>query len=122
MVHPDKQALAIYDLMFSTSGDRPYSGSTVDELTRKITEWQKGNPALTILRESDSAVHLAFLKHSCEWLRANGDLRGNFQLCQTLSDGISLSLRALTQPLPSDLLLSLVNQYRQDGFTARLYF
>lgn len=122
MVEPETQALAIYDLMCSTSGDRPFSGNSVDELNRKISTWQAANPALTILLESEPAVHLAFLKQSYEWLRANGDVRGNFRLCQTLTDAICFSLGAYSQPLPSDILLHLISQYRQDYSMARFYF
>lgn len=122
MVEPTTQALAIYDLMCSTSDDHPFSGNSVDELNRKISTWQIGNPALTILRESEPAVHLAFLKQSYEWLKANGNIRGNFRLCHTLTDGIVFSLQAYSQPLPSDILLHLIGQYRQDHSMARLYF
>ena len=122
MVEPDTQALAIYDLMRSTSGDRPFSGNSLDELNRKISTWQAANPALIILRESEPAVHLAFLKQSYEWLKANGEARGNFRLCQTLADAIGFALRACVRPLPSDILLRLISQYRQDYSTARVYF
>ena len=62
MIEPDTQALAIYDLMCSTSGDRPLSGNSVEELSWKIRDWQITNPALLILRESEPAVHVAFLE------------------------------------------------------------
>jgi hypothetical protein len=122
MVEPTAQALAIYDLMCSTSDDRPFSGNSVDELNRKISTWQIGNSALTILRESEPAVHLAFLKQSYEWLKANGDVRGNFRLCHTLTDGIVFCLQVYSQPLPSDILSHLIGQYRQDYSMARFYF
>lgn len=122
MRDPHKEALAIYDLMCSTSDDRPFSGNSLPELNQKISTWQMANPALTILRESEPAVHLAFLEQSFEWLKANGDIRGNFRLCHTLSDGILLCLGACEQPLPCELLLHLVSQYRQDYSMARFYF
>jgi hypothetical protein len=122
MVEPSAQALAIYDLMCSTSDDRPFSANSVDELNRKITTWQLANPALTILRESEQAVHLAFLRQSYEWLKDNGDIRGNFRLRHTLTDGIAFSLQVYLQPLPSDLLLHIIGQYRQDHSMARFYF
>lgn len=122
MTDPDAQALAIYDLMCSTSGNRPFSGNTIEELTRNIQAWQASNPALNILQESEPTVHLAFLKQSFEWLKVNADVRGNFRLCQTLSDAINFSLRAYPQPLPSDVILLLVSQYRQVYSMARLYF
>ena len=122
MVDPDRQALAIYDLMCATSGDRPFSGNSVEELNRKIQMWQEASPALTILRESEPPVHLAFLKRGFEWLKANGDVRGNFRLCHTLVDGIVHSLRAYVEPLPSDVLLHLISQYRRDYSMARFYF
>jgi Domain of unknown function (DUF4132) len=122
MLEPDTQALAIYDLMCSTSGDRPFSGNSLEELNRKISEWQLANPALIVLRESKPPVHLAFLKHSFEWLKANGDVRGNFRLCSTLTDAIDFCLRVCPEPLPPDTLLTLLTQYRQDYSMARLYF
>ncbi len=122
MIEPDTQALAIYDLMCSTSGDRPYSGNSVEELTRKISEWQIANPALTILREAEPAVQLAFLKRSYEWLKMNGDMRGDFRLCSTITDAIGLALQAQSQHLPSDLLLQLISQYARDYSMSRIYF
>jgi hypothetical protein len=122
MIDPDTQALAIYDLMCETSGDRPFSGNSVEELYRNIATWQAANPALTVLRGSEPAVLLAFLRQSYEWLKANGDVRGNFRLCQTLTDGIDHSLSACKQPLPADLVLHIVSQYRRDHSMARFYF
>jgi len=119
---PHTQALAVYDLMCSSSRDRPFSGDSLGELNQKINTWQRANPALTLLRESEPAVHLAFLEQSFEWLKANGDLRGNFRLCHTLSDGIISCLGAYAPPLPSELLLHLLSQYRQDYSMARFYF
>lgn len=122
MIEPDTQALAIYDLMCSTSGDRPYSGNSVEELTRTIREWQIANPALTILREAEPAVQLAFLKRCYEWLKMNGDMRGNFRLCSTITDAIGLSLQAQSQHLPADLILQLITQYARDYSMSRMYF
>lgn len=122
MSDADTQAVAIYELMCSTCGDRPFSGNSLEELNRQIRTWQAANPALTILRESQPAVHLAFLKRSFEWLKANGSVTGNFRLCHTLSDAIDFALRAYAKPLPPELLVHLLSQYRQDYSMARLYF
>ncbi len=122
MIEPDTQALAIYDLMCLTSGDRPFSGNSVEELSRKIRDWQITNPALLILRESEPAVHVAFLERSYEWLKTNGQVRGSFRLCATLTDAIALSLQAYPQPLPGDLVLHLITQYRKDSSMAKCYF
>ena len=122
MVDATAQALAIYELMCLTSDSRPFSGNSIDELNRAISTWQEVNPALTILRESEPAVHLAFLRQSYDWLKANGDVRGNFRLCHTLTDGVVLCLRAYSQPFPPDLLLDLVSKYRHDYSMARFYF
>ncbi len=121
MADPDTQALAIYDLICATCADRPRSGNSVLELNRKINEWRIANPALTILRESEPAVHLAFLKRCCEWLKANGGVAGNYSLCSTLTDAICTSLRAHTQPLPSDLLLHLISQ-RAGGYSISSFY
>ena len=121
MVDPDTQALAIFDLMCSTGGDRPFAGNSVQELTRTVNAWQSANPALTILRESEPAVHLAFLERSYDRLKANGDIRGDFRLCATLNDAIGISLRAYPEPLPSDLLLDLITQYGRDHSMAKFY-
>ena len=122
MIEPDTQALAIYDLMCSTSGARPFSGNSAEELTRKIRDWQITNPALLILRESEPSVHVAFLERSYEWLKTNGQVTGSFRLCATLTDAIALSLQAYPQTLPGDLVLHLITQYRQDSSMAKCYF
>src|SRR5712672_469626 len=80
------------------------------------------NPALTILREAEPVVQLAFLKRSYEWLKMNGDARGDFRLCSTITDAICLSLQAQSQHLPSDLLLQIISQYARDYSMSRFYF
>ena len=55
---------------------------------------------------------------------AEDPIQGNLcnpGLCHTLSDAIDFLLRVYVKPLPSDLLLHLVSQYREDYSVARLF-
>ena len=123
MTDADTKALAIYELMLSTCADRPSSANSIEDLHRRTRAWQDGNPALIILRESEPAVLLAFLKRSFEWLRANREIKiQNLQICHTLSDAIAFILRSYPHRTPPEVILQIIAAYRQDYSIARSYF
>lgn len=123
MTPAEQQAQAIYEQICQTSADRPFSGKSVEEMMRAIASWQADNPALAALRQAPPEVHLAFVAHSLEWLRAEArpELR-NFRVCQSLSDAIQLAIQRAPKPFAADLMLALLSQYRQDFSMARMYF
>ncbi len=117
----EKQAFAIYDLILTTSHDRPYSGHTVEQMLRDIAGWKARTPALKAIEQASPEVHLAFLNHSLEWLKTQTKDRGNFRILSTLSDALSFTLNALPKPLPAETVLNLLQELRQDDWT-RYYF
>jgi hypothetical protein len=118
----EKQALAIYELICATSADRPYSGNSVGEMLRNIGDWRANSEALDALSRCGAGVHLAFLKHSFEWLRAESKEYSNFGVCQTLMDATVIALQLVPKPLPADIVLGLLRENRQNYGAARLYF
>lgn len=121
MVNAREQARTIYEKICSTSGDRPYSGYSVDQMLRDINTWREGNLALAELKRASPEVQTAFLGHSVEWLKAESRDHSNFRVTATLLDAILHSLEAAPKPLPTDLVLKLLTELRENPIT-RYYF
>ena len=121
MTEAEKQALAIYEMICATSGDRPLWGNSVEPLMHAMFDWKAKNPALTILCSSSPEVHLAFLRHSFEWLRAEAR-DGDVRVRQTLPEAVLIALELAPKPLPPDLIVKLLSEFRQDYSMARFYF
>ena len=85
-------------------------------------DWKAKNPALTLLRNSSPEVHLAFLRQSFEWLRAEARADGDVRVRQTLPEAVLIALELAPKPLPPDLILKLLSEFRQDFSMARFYF
>jgi hypothetical protein len=122
MPDADHQALAIYQSIRATSGDRPAAGfASVAELLRVISQWQAQNEALKAMHRALPEVHLAFLARSPEWLRRETRIPGNFRILHTLEDAIRICLQAAPKPLPSAVIEHLLNDLRRNPST-RFFF
>jgi hypothetical protein len=119
MIDPETQARSIYDLMLSAVGDEALAATSAERKARFVARQETLSAALTILRESDAAVHLAFLRHSFGWLKSTG---ANHRLHLTLSEAAGIAVRGCAQPIPADVLLAVVTEYRQDFSLARYSF
>lgn len=117
----EKQAFAIFDLILSTSEDRPFSGQTLEQMQQDIADWKATNPALKAIEQASSEVHLAFLTHSFEWLKDQTKNRPHFRVTSTLFDVTLHVLNVLPRPLPADTVTSLLCALRNDDWT-RGYF
>jgi hypothetical protein len=123
MMEAERQALAIYALICETSGNRPTTLTRLNEMNQQIAEWRGANPALTILRAAQPAVHLAFLAHSFEWLQVKGKVTGGgWPILQTMNDAITFSLEAWKDSLPSELVFQVIAEMRQDHSLASMFF
>ena len=78
MREAEKQALAIYEMMCATSGQRPTFFQSVEQLRRETAAWKENDPALVELRRAEPPVLLAFLGQSFDWLRAEAHLARGF--------------------------------------------
>lgn len=67
-------------------------------------------------------MQLAFLSQCLGWLQAEAKEFSRFQVCQAVTDAIQLVLTTLPKPLPTELVLRLLSEYRQDFSMTRLYF
>ena len=114
MVDPKKQALAIYEEICATSADRPFAFRSVEQMNREIAAWQENNSALANLRQASSAVQTAFLNQSVEWMKAELREQANFRVASTLFDAIVYALNAATKPLPTELVLKLLTELREN--------
>ena len=113
MIEAEKRAFAIYEMIVSTSEDRPFVFSSVEQLLSETAAWKANNPALSDLSRADPQVLLAFLSKSFEWLRAEARTARNIRIIQTLSDAIQQALTAAPQPLPAELVCRLLEDYRR---------
>lgn len=121
MTEVEKQALALYEEICASSKDRPFSASSLAEMMRKLAEWRQGNRAFDALRRSGLEVQLAFLNQCFGWLQAEARDHSRFLACQSITDAIQLVLKTVPKPLPAELVMRLLSEYRMD-FSTRLYF
>jgi hypothetical protein len=123
MTEPEKQALAIYELIVSTSAQRPMAFQTMDQLQRETAAWKANNPAFIELDRAEPEVLLAFLRQSFEWLRAEAHLAKNYTVCNTLAEGIQVAFSRAPKPLPGELVLHLFDEYYGEmGAMAHMFF
>lgn len=118
----DKQAWSIFEQICATSEDRPFAGRDAATLMAQVADWKARNPGLIALQKAAPDVRLAFLEHSLEWLRAESKGHFNFRRCDTVADATRLALRSAPSPLPHDLILHLLSDFRQEFGMARFYF
>jgi hypothetical protein len=117
----DKQAQTIYEQICTTSDDRPFAFQSVLDMVRGVADWKTSNPALRALEKASPDVHLAFLNHSCEWLKAEAKEQRNFRVKSTLVDAINLSLTFAPKPFPPEMVARMLSDLREDAWT-RGYF
>jgi hypothetical protein len=113
MTDPERQALSIFDMIRTSSGDRPFGGRDFTALMRSINQWKENNPALTALTNAAPAVHLAFLARSCEWIQEISKLERAFQAQSTLLDATNIALHSSPKPLPTEIVEDLLATLRR---------
>jgi hypothetical protein len=123
MTEAEKQALAIYEMIAATSGQRPMFFQSVQQLVRETAAWKAKNPAFSELDRAEPQVLLAFLRQSFDWLRAEAHLAKNYTASMTLSEGVQIALSRAPKPLPGELVLHLLGEHcREMGSMAHIYF
>src|SRR6516162_4821435 len=113
MTSPEAQALAIYDQIRCTSGDRPFAFRSAEQMRQEILAWQMNNPALTALREASPEVLTAFLDQSVEWTKAESRDHSNFRVASTLGEAIVYCFKEAQKPLPGEVTVKLLSQLRE---------
>ena len=121
MTSPEAQALAIYDQIRCTSGDRPFAFRSAEQMRQEILAWQMNNPALTALRKASPEVLTAFLDQSVEWTKAESRDHSNFRVASTLGEAIVYCLKEAQKPLPGEVTVKLLSQLRESAVT-RFYY
>ena len=121
MTSPEKEALAIYDSIRSTSGDRPFAFHSVEQMRKETLAWQMSNPALTSLRKASPDVLVAFLDQSIDWVKAESREHSNFRIAATLVEAVLYCLKEAPKPVPAEVVLKLLSQLRESAVT-RFYY
>jgi hypothetical protein len=114
MPDPKKQALAIYEEICATSADRPFAFRTVEQMNREIAAWRENNSALASMKQASSDVKNAFLSESVAWMKAELREQATFRVASTLFDAIVYALNAAEKPLPTELVLKLLAELREN--------
>ena len=112
-----KKAATIYEAICTTSADRPFAFQSAAQMHREIAAWQANNPGLTSLRQASSDVQTAFLSQSVEWLKGESRDYSNFRVTSTLIDAILHALAAAPKPLPTELVLKVLTELRENTVT-----
>src|SRR5258708_35603853 len=123
MTEAEKQALAIYEMIATTSKQRPIYFSTIEQMHRVTAAWKENNPAFAELGRAEPQVLQAFLAQSFDWLRAEAHLAKDYTTCNTLAEGIQVALSKMPKPLPGELVLHLFGEYYGEmGSMAHIFF
>src|SRR5579864_1067243 len=112
-----KQAATIYEAICTTSADRPFAFQSAAQMHQEIAAWQANNSGLTSLRQAQPDVQIAFLSQSVEWLKAESRDYSNFRVTSTLIDAILHALAAAPKPLPTELVLKVLTELRENTVT-----
>ena len=106
----DLQAYSIYELISSTSSDRPFAFRSIEQSKNETAEWQAANPGLQAMRKASPEVLLAFLRNFKEW-RGTSDRGDDFKLGATIGDALRIAIETAPKPLPGELVLQLLRSY-----------
>ncbi len=82
MTEAEKQALSIYEMLVSTSSDRPMRFQTMEQMQRETAAWKAANPAFLRLDRAEPEILRAFLAQCFDWLRAEAHLAKNYTACR----------------------------------------
>ena len=121
MTSPEKEALAIYDTIRASSGDRPFAFHSVEEMRQETLAWQMSNPALIRLRKASPEVLIAFLDQSIDWVKAESRDHANFRITSTVVEATLYCLKEAPKPLPPGVVLKLLTQLRESTVTQFYY-
>jgi len=123
MTEPEKQALAIYEQLVTTSKDRPMRFQTREQMLRETAAWKAANPAFIELDRAEPPILYAFLSQCFDWLRAEAHLAKNYTACNCVAEGIQISLARAPKPLPAELVTHLFAEYYGSmGEMAHMFF
>ena len=63
MTEAEQQAFSIYELIGTTSANRPIAFRSTEQAQRETAAWQATNPGLQAMRNAPPDVLLAFLRN-----------------------------------------------------------
>ena len=110
MTDAEHQAYLIYELVRSTSSNRPFAFQSAVQALSETAAWQATNPGLQAMRDAPAEVLLAFLRNFKEW-RGTADRSGDFKAEASMGDALRIALERAPRPLPGDLVLQLLKSY-----------
>jgi hypothetical protein len=115
MTSAEKEALAIYDSIRATGGDRPFAFRSAEQMRQETLAWQMSNPAFVSLRSASPEVLVSFVDQSIYWVKAESREHANFRVTATLVEAILYCLKEVPKPLPTEVTLKLLTQLRESA-------
>lgn len=98
MTDAEQQAYSIYELIRTTSADRPFAFQSLQQSKTEIGAWQAANAGLQAMRNASSEVLLAFLRGFKEW-RGAGDRGDDFKPGATMGDALRIAIERAPKPV-----------------------
>ena len=90
MTEAEQQAFSIYELIGTTSANRPMAFRSNEEAQRETAAWQATNPGLQAMRNAPPEVLLAFLRNYKEWRTAT-DRRDDHKMSFSMGEAMHLA-------------------------------
>ena len=90
MTEPEQQAYSIYELICSTSSDRPLSFRSIEQAQSETAAWRTETLGLQPLRKAPPETLLAFLRNYKEW-RGTIDPRDDLRLGASMADCVRIA-------------------------------
>lgn len=110
MTEAEQQAFSIYELIGTTSANRPIAFRSTEQAQRETVAWQATNPGLQAMRKAPPEVLLAFLRNYKEWRTAT-DRRDDHKMSFSMGEAVHIAMVTAPKPLPPDLVLQLLRSY-----------
>jgi hypothetical protein len=110
MTEAEQQAYSIYELICTTSADRPITFRTIEQAQRETAVWRATNPGLQAMRDASPEVLLAFLRNYEDWRTAT-DRRDDYKMSMNMGEAVQIAVVTAPKPLPPDLVLQLLRSY-----------
>lgn len=90
MTEAEQRAFSIYELIGTTSANRPMAFRSNEEAYRETAAWQAMNPGLQAMRNAPPEVLLAFLRNYKEWRTAT-DRRDDHKMSFSMGEAMHLA-------------------------------
>jgi hypothetical protein len=112
MAEPEQQAFSIYELICTTSADRPIAFRSTEQAHRETAAWQATNPGLQAMRDAPPDVLLAFLRNYKDWRTAT-DRRDDHKMSLSMGEAVHIAIGDCAKAFAARSCAAIAAQLRQ---------